>query len=321
MGFGWVSERIGGFFRAWTECPPRCFFNVPGQHSLPFNRCPRLEPLDRRVVDRDGCCSTGVGCAAGCARPPADLEQLQPDGPGQAERARPGILRQAREAMHGVLFAPAQQAPAAKARVAPEDDFHLRPRLPQPRDQQLQNRPRVAGGATITGSQTRHEQLFTTKNAERQETVVAVVTRQVRAFLPAMPPISRGGEVEEQPGGRRAERSDALIHPNPMQRPGGGALGAVFQPAARGTRRQRLARFDRRLPSRSVTERVGIVEVFKLCPSERWLAYSFHPNRHWGAAAVTTFLHEVCRLTTTNRRLAKSFTLTAARRVVPRTHR
>ncbi len=110
-------------------------------------------------------------------------------------RAQPGILCQAREAMHGVLF-----APAAKARVALEDDFHLRPRLPQPRDQQLQNRPRVAGGATITGSQTRHEQLFTTKNAERQETVVAVVTRQVRAFLPAMPPISRGGEVEEQPG-------------------------------------------------------------------------------------------------------------------------
>ncbi len=132
-------------------------------------------------------------------------------------RAQPGILCQAREAMHGVLF-----APAAKARVALEDDFHLRPRLPQPRDQQLQNRPRVAGGATITGSQTRHEQLFTTKNAERQETVVAVVTRQVRAFLPAMPPISRGGEVEEQPGGRRAERSDALIHPNPVQRPGGG---------------------------------------------------------------------------------------------------
>jgi len=48
-----------------------------------------------------------------------------------------------------VLFTPAQQAPAAKARVAPENDFHLWPRLPQPLDQEFQNRPRMADGAAV----------------------------------------------------------------------------------------------------------------------------------------------------------------------------
>ena len=164
--------------------------------------------------------------------------------------------------MHVVVFAPAQQTPAAKARVTPENDFHLRPGLPQSLNQQFQNRPRMAGGPTISGPQIRDEQLFAAEHIERQETVVAVATVEVGALLPAMHPIIRGVEIEDQLGGRRAERRDELIHQNPVQRPGGGAIRAVLQAAECRTRSQRLDLFDRRLPDRIQPQGVVIVEVF-----------------------------------------------------------
>jgi integrase len=63
---------------------------------------------------------------------------------------------------------------------------------------------------------------------ERQKTVVTVVTMAGRAFLPVRHPIIRAVEVEDQLGGRRAARGDELIHQNPLQRPGGGAIRAFF---------------------------------------------------------------------------------------------
>jgi hypothetical protein len=164
--------------------------------------------------------------------------------------------------MHVVLFTPAEQAPAAKARVTPEDDFHLRPRLPQSLHQQFQNRPRMPGGTTIPGPQIGHQQLFATEHVERQETVVAIVTMKVRTFLPAMHAIIGGVKVEDQLGGRRAERGDELVHQNPVQRPGGGAIGAVFQPAQRRTRSQRFDLLDGRLPDWVQPQSVVVVEVF-----------------------------------------------------------
>src|ERR1035438_3785353 len=107
--------------------------------------------------------------------------------------------------MDVMLFAPAQQAPAAKARVTPENDFHLRPRLPQPLDQEFQNRPRMAGGPAVPWPQIGHQQLFATENIERQETIIAVVTVEVRALLPAMHAIIGGVEIEDQLGGWRAK--------------------------------------------------------------------------------------------------------------------
>jgi hypothetical protein len=47
-----------------------------------------------------------------------------------------------------------------------------------------------------------------------------------------------------------------------VQRPGGGVIRAVFQPAERGPRSQRLARLAGRLPGRVQLQRVGIVEIF-----------------------------------------------------------
>src|SRR5208337_3519510 len=97
--------------------------------------------------------------------------------------------------MDVVLFTPAQQAPAAKAGVPTKNDFHLWPRLPQPLDQEFQNRPCVAGRPTITRPQIRDEQLFAAEHIKRQETVVAIVTVEVRTLLPAMHPIIGGVKV------------------------------------------------------------------------------------------------------------------------------
>ena len=44
--------------------------------------------------------------------------------------------------------------------------------------------------------------------------LIAVITVKVRAFLPAMHPVVRGVEVEDQFGGRRGEEGDELIHQN-----------------------------------------------------------------------------------------------------------
>jgi hypothetical protein len=41
------------------------------------------------------------------------------------------VLGQSHDVAHLVFFAPTQQPPPAKTRVTPENDFDLRPRLPQ----------------------------------------------------------------------------------------------------------------------------------------------------------------------------------------------
>ena len=164
---------------------------------------------------------------------------------------QPGVLRQPHEVMHVCDVRTSAASASGKSPSHPENDFHLRPRLPQSLNQQFQNRPRVRRRATIPGPQIRHQQLFAAENIERQKTIVAVVAVKVCALLPAMHAIIRRVQVEDQLGGWRAERSGELIHENPVQRPGGGAIRAVFQTAERGAGSQRFDLFDGRLPDRS----------------------------------------------------------------------
>ena len=77
-----------------------------------------------------------------------------------------------------------------------------------------------------------------------------------------MHPIVRGVEVQDQLRGRRAERSDELVRQNSVQRPGGGAIRAVLQPAQRGTRSQRFDLFDGHRPEWIQPQGVVIVEIF-----------------------------------------------------------
>ena len=105
-----------------------------------------------------------------------------------------------------MIFTPAQQTPAAKARVTPENNLYMWPRLPQSLDQEFQNRPRMTRGPAVARSQIRDKQLFATENIERQETVVTVVTVKVRALLPAMHAIIGGVKIEGPPESRAAPR-------------------------------------------------------------------------------------------------------------------
>jgi hypothetical protein len=104
--------------------------------------------------------------------------------------------------------------------------------------------------------------LFAAEHVERQETVIPIVTVEVRARLFAMHAIVRGVEVQDQFGRRDTKRGDELVHKNPVHRPGSGAVGPVLQPAERGTGSQRFDLLDGGLPDRIVTERVVIIQVF-----------------------------------------------------------
>jgi hypothetical protein len=131
------------------------------------NHAPFLVPGGRGILDFAKVPRLGL----------AGLESLfRGHHQGLGDREQPGILRQPHEVMHAVVFAPTPPTPATKARVTPENDFNLRPGLPQPLDQEFQDRPRVAGDANISGPQIRDQQMLAAENIERQETVIAVVT-------------------------------------------------------------------------------------------------------------------------------------------------
>ena len=108
-------------------------------------------------------------------------------------------------------FAPTQHTPAAKTRIPTENDFDLRPRLPQPLHQKLQSRPSVPGRVNVGWPQIGHQQLFPAKHIERQETIVTIVTMKERSLLLPMHPIIRGIKIEDQLGGRWRKRSDELV--------------------------------------------------------------------------------------------------------------
>src|ERR1035437_5721861 len=71
-----------------------------------------------------------------------------------------------------------------------------------------------------------------------------------------------GVEVQDQLPRRLRKRSDELLDQHLMHGPGYLTIGAVLQPAERGTGGQRLVPFDGRLPGQIMAERVVVVEVF-----------------------------------------------------------
>ena len=82
--------------------------------------------------------------------------QLIP-GFGQVDPRRrlgldPVILGQPDDIAHVVALAPAQDLPATKAAVAPEDDLHVRPVAPKCLDQQRQDGPGVTGRIAVAAA-------------------------------------------------------------------------------------------------------------------------------------------------------------------------
>jgi hypothetical protein len=114
----------------------------------------------------------------------------------------PRVPSQTGEVMNVVLFAPTQQAPAAETRIAPENNFHRRPGLPQSFDRQLEHRPGVMCRIAAGRSQIRHQQLLAAKHIQRQETTIPVATVKEPPFLLAMHAIIGRITIQDQLGGR-----------------------------------------------------------------------------------------------------------------------
>ena len=181
---------------------------------------------------------------------------------GSAHRFQPGIARQTHDVIDPVALAPLQHPPPAKARVRPQDDPHLGPRRPQPRDQELQDRPRMPGRIDVTRAQVRDQELLPAEDVERQETVMSIVPVEEPALLIAMDPVISRVEVQHQflrPA--LAEGGDKLLDQHPVDGRRRGAVCLPLQPAKSGAAGQRLAPLHRRLPRQIMAQRVVIVEI------------------------------------------------------------
>ena len=103
----------------------------------------------------------------------------------------PGIARDANNVARVVALTSAQHRPAAKPAVSRKHNAHLRPPLAKPLDQQRKNRPRVLCPIHLARPEVTHQQLASTKDIQRQETVVVVVSMKEPplplAVYPVMP--------------------------------------------------------------------------------------------------------------------------------------
>ena len=154
---------------------------------------------------------------------------------GFCQAHQPGVPGQADDVIHGVALAPAEQPPAAEARIRAHDDARLRPHRAQARDQQLQDAGGMLRRVDVGRSQIGDQQMVAGEDVERQEAVVVVVAVEEASLLMAVHRIVGGVDVEHDLLGRRREGGDIGLDQNPVDAPGPGPLGPVLE-AAQGRR-------------------------------------------------------------------------------------
>jgi hypothetical protein len=179
---------------------------------------------------------------------------------GQA--IQPLILGDAHDVTHLVAFTPRQHPPAAKARVAAEDDLDLRPGLAQPLDQQGQNGPGMFGAVDLARAQVADQQLVSAKDIQGQEAVMVVVTVKEAPFLAAMDGIVGGIEVQDQALGHALFGGNELLNDDLVHAPSRFPVGPVFPAAQGGRAGQRHAAAQRGLDRQVAAQCLVVVEVF-----------------------------------------------------------
>ncbi len=127
-----------------------------------------------------------------------------------------------------VAFAPGQHLPTTKTRVPTKHNADLGPALPKSLHQQCENRPGMFGAIDLAWTQITHQQLIFAENIQWQIAVVIVVTMEETAFLVTVNPVIGGIEVQNQLLRCAFERSDKLIHHDPMNGHGRIPVSAVF---------------------------------------------------------------------------------------------
>ena len=145
------------------------------------------------------------------------------------------VLCQADEIAHVVAFAPGQNPPPAEARVAAQDDAHVRPGRAQPFDQQFEDGASVFGGIDVGRPQVGHQQLLAAEDVQRQEAVVIVVAVEEAALLLAMHRIVGRIEVQDEFARGHRERGDESVEDDTVYGRRHLTISALFHPAQRRT--------------------------------------------------------------------------------------
>jgi hypothetical protein len=154
-----------------------------------------------------------------------------------------------------------QHPPAAKPRVAAHDEVHVWPGLAQPRDQQLQDGPRMMRRADVARPQIGDEQLLAAEHIERQEAPVAVITMVMPPLLVAMDAIISRIEIEDQLRWRLGKGGDEVVQQHAVKSERRLPVGPLLEPAERRVAGQGRVALQRGLPHQIMPQRPVVVEI------------------------------------------------------------
>ena len=176
---------------------------------------------------------------------------MEPDIPGQAD-----------DIANIPALAPRQHLVPAEAAVGAQDDPYLRPDLPQPLDQQGQDRPGMLGAVDVRGPQIADQQLIAAEHIERQKAVMIIIAKEEAAFLAPMHRIIGGIKVQDQLCGRGVKGSDDALHHGLMGGPGPRAVGGLVKTANGRGRGQPAIPPAGSLEGQIIAQGVMIVGIF-----------------------------------------------------------
>ena len=194
----------------------------------------------------------------------AAVEPVQRRRGPHDRRGQPGqdaVGRQPKDVADVPGLAPAHDAPAAEAAVAPEDDLHVRPLGAQRPHQKGQDGPRPPRRVPVARLQHRRQKVAPGEHVQRQVAVVPVVAVPVAPLLhPVQRDVGRV-EVQHHPLRRRRVRRDELLEQHFVQRHRLRRRRPPLEPAQRGRAGQLGVPPRRRLQRRVAAQRVVVVEV------------------------------------------------------------
>ena len=173
-----------------------------------------------------------VGEQALLAAVPA-VQRLGGRRQGRGQRRKSLVGQQAEDVAHARPLAPAHDARAAEAAVAPQDDLNARPLGAQRVHEQLEDRHRPPGRIPVARLKHRRQQVPAAEDAKRQVAVRPVVPVVV---APLLQPVQRdvsGVEVQHDALRRNRVCLHELLEEHPVQRQRLRRRGLALEPAQR----------------------------------------------------------------------------------------
>ena len=179
----------------------------------------------------------------------------------RGQRRKAPVGRQAQNVAHARLLAPAHDARAAEAAVAPQDDLNARPLGAQRVREQLEHRPRPPGRVPVARLQHRRQQVPAAEHVKGKVAVRPVVPVPVPPLLHPVQLDVGGVEVQHHPLRRNRVRRHELLEQHPVQRHRLRRRGPPLEPAQRRRAGHLPVPHRRRLQRRVQPQPFVVVEV------------------------------------------------------------